>query len=198
MWTPDEHPDSWRVVWQYRRKRAMRDEQTLNLQRNRALAIFAGEKPAKKARFVKDTNEEKAFDESSYRRAMKLSGYKGYVTKIPALIMPAVEVIGNDHDLWHVEQPFRMSKTDLRARPIFHRSRDAIEAHLTVVFAALAMARFMQDVARASLKKIITMLRPLRAFTGRVGGQEVAFDPEVTGSAREIANALIPGLFAGH
>ncbi len=34
--------------------------------------------------------------------------------------------------LWHVEQWFRMSETDLRARPIFHHTRDAIEAHLTI------------------------------------------------------------------
>jgi transposase len=71
---------------------------------------------------------------------MTLSGFKGYVTNIPAGIMPAVEVIGSYHDLWHVEQTFRMAKTDLQARPIFHRTRDAIEAHLTVVFTALAMA----------------------------------------------------------
>ncbi|SMY05133.1 Transposase DDE domain-containing protein [Brevibacterium aurantiacum] len=49
VWSAEEHPDAWRVVWQYRRKRAMRDEQTLNLQRNRALAIIDGDKPAKKA-----------------------------------------------------------------------------------------------------------------------------------------------------
>ena len=51
------------MVWQYRRKRAMRDEQTLNLQRNRALSIIEGEKPAKKTRFVKVTDEDKDFDE---------------------------------------------------------------------------------------------------------------------------------------
>ena len=45
--------------------------------------------------------------------------------------MTATEVISKYHDLWHVEQSFRMSKTDLRARPMFHRTRDAIEAHLT-------------------------------------------------------------------
>ena len=59
--------------------------------------------------------------------------------------MSAAEVIGSYHDLWHIEQSFRMSKTDLRATPIFHRTRDAIEAHLTVVFTALAISRFMQD-----------------------------------------------------
>ena len=33
--------------------------------------------------------------------------------------MPATEVITSYHDLWHVEQSFRMSKTDLAARPMF-------------------------------------------------------------------------------
>ena len=51
--------------------------------------------------------------------------------------MPPGEVIASYHDLWHVEQSFRMSKTDLRARPMFARTRDAIEAHLTIVFAAV-------------------------------------------------------------
>ncbi|MGO2944151.1 IS1634 family transposase [Brevibacterium aurantiacum] len=198
VWSAEAFPDAWRVVWQYRRKRAMRDEQTLNLQRNKALEIIEGQKPAKKARFVKVTDEEKAFDESSYKRAMKLSGYKGYVSNIPADVMSAVEVISSYHDLWHVEQSFRMSKTDLKARPIFHRTRDAIEAHLTVVFTALAVARFMQDETGVSLKKIITSLRPLREFTGRVGGQDITFDPEVTGPARLIAAALLPGRFPGH
>lgn len=198
VWSAEEHPDAWRVVWQYRRKRAMRDEQTLNLQRNRALAIIDGDKPAKKARFVKVTDEEKAFDEKAYERAMKLTGFKGYVTNIPAGTMSATEVIGSYHDLWHVEQSFRMSKTDLRARPIFHRKRDAIEAHLTLVFTSLAVSRFMQEATGASLKKIITTLRPLREFTGRVGGQDITFDPEVTGAAKEIAAGLLPDRFSGH
>ncbi|UZD62676.1 IS1634 family transposase [Brevibacterium sp. JSBI002] len=109
-WSAEEHQDARRVVWQYRRKRAMRDEQTLNLQRNRALAIIDGEKPAKKARFVKVTDEEKAFGEKAYERAMKLTGFKGYVTNIPVDVMSAAEVIGIHHDLWHVEQSFRMSR----------------------------------------------------------------------------------------
>lgn len=190
VWSAQEHPHAWRVVWQYRRKRAMRDEQTLNLQRNRALAIIDGDKSAKKARFVKVTDEEKAFDEKAYERAMKLSGFKGYVTNIPVGTMSAAEVIGSYHDLWHVEQSFRMSKTDLRARPIFHRKRDAIEAHLTVVFTSLAVSRFMQDATGASLKKIITSLRPLREFTGLVGGHEITFTPEVPKAVENMLKAL--------
>ena len=116
--------------------------------------------------------------------------FKGYVTNIPKTIMPAREVIGSYHDLWHVEQSFRMSKTDLDARPMFHRTRDAIEAHLTVVFTALGVARFMQDASGVSLKKIITTLRPLREFTGVIGDQEITFAPDIPPAARELLDAL--------
>lgn len=107
-------------------------------------------------------------------------------------------MIGSYHDLWHVEQSFRMSKTDLRARPIFHRTRDAIEAHLTVVFTAYPVARFMRDAAGVSVKRIITSMRPLREFIGRVSGQDTTFDPDAPGPAREIANPLLLGRFPGH
>jgi hypothetical protein len=76
--------------------------------------------------------------------------------------MPAGEVIASYHELWHVEASFRMSKSDLRARPIFHHTRDAIEAHLTIVFAALAVARYLQDATGMSIKKIVNTLRPLQ------------------------------------
>src|SRR5699024_4393541 len=119
-------------------------------------------KPAKKARFVKTSGQHASLDTASLDRARGLVGLKGYVTNITAPVMPAAEVISSYHDLWHVEQSFRMSKSDLAARPIFHRSRDAIEAHLTIVFAALAIARDLQARSGVSLKKIIHALRPLR------------------------------------
>ncbi|KAF0957815.1 hypothetical protein MLGJGCBP_05412 [Rhodococcus sp. T7] len=69
------------------------------------------------------------------------------------------------HDLRHVEQSFRMSKTDLRARPMFNHTRDPIEAHLTVVFTALAIARYLQTETRASIGRIGKIMRPLREIT---------------------------------
>jgi len=54
-------------------------------------------------------------------------------------------VISSYYDPWQVEASFRMSKTDLAAKPIFHHAREAIEAHLTIVFAALALARDLHE-----------------------------------------------------
>lgn len=60
-------------------------------------------------------------------------------------------------------QSFRMSKTDLRARPIFSHTRDASEAHLTIVFAALAISRHPRAETGMSIRRIVrTLLRPLQ------------------------------------
>ena len=181
------HPGCWRAIWAYSTKRAVRDNQTLIQQRNRAIDIINGEKAVKKARFVK-TGLSRRFtlDEDAYQRAVSLIGLKGYVTNIPTETMPANEVIGCYHDLWHVEQSFRMSKTDLAARPIFHRTRDAIEAHLTIVFAALAIARGLQQRTRVSLKNHPLNRPRFRAgpFWGRrVGIMPKKIDPAVKARA---------------
>jgi transposase len=55
-------------------------------------------------------------------------------------------VLSADHQLWQIEKSFRMSKSDLRARPIYHHKRDSIEAHLTIVMAALAVSRWLERV----------------------------------------------------
>jgi hypothetical protein len=70
-------------------------------------------------------------------KARALARFKAYITY---LTDPSAEfVIGAYHQLWRIEQSFRMSKHDLQARPIYHRKRESIEAHLAVVFAALAL-----------------------------------------------------------
>ena len=58
-----------------------------------------------------------------------------------------------------------MSKTDLRARPMFHHTRDAIEAHLTIVFTALAVSREVQNRTGLAIRNVIRQLRPLRSAT---------------------------------
>ena len=83
-----------------------------------------------------------------------------------------------------------MSKSDLRARPMFHHDRDAIEAHLTVVVTALAVARHLQERTGLSLKKIIRTLRPLQEITVTIAGHEhLAADP-ISPAAQQIRNAI--------
>jgi mRNA-degrading endonuclease toxin of MazEF toxin-antitoxin module len=115
---------------------------------------------------------------------------KGYVTNIEASLMPAGEVIGSYHDLWHVEQSFRMSKTDLAARPMFARTRDAIEAHLTIVFTALAVSRTVQNRTGLSLRRVLRTLKPLRSATIEINGITTTIPPALSPAEQAILSAL--------
>ena len=190
VWDPAAHPASWRAVWAYSRKRAVRDRHTLTAQANRARAIVEGAQAGRAARFVKVAGGARSLDEKALERAESLVGLKGYVTNLPAHLMSAGEVIGSYHELWQVEASFRMSKTDLRARPMFVRTRDAIEAHLTVVFTALAVAREAQDRSGLAIRKIVRQLRPLRSATIAINGTRQTFEPEINDTDRALLDAL--------
>ena len=190
VWDPQAHPASWRAVWAYSRSRAVRDTKTLTAQENRARDVITGGKAARMPRFVKTAKNGFVLDQAALARARRLAGLKGYVTNIPATMMPATEVITSYHDLWHVEQSFRMSKTDLAARPMFARTRDAIEAHLTIVFTALAISRTVQNRTGQSIRRVLRTLRPLRSATIEINGAIHTFPPALGPDETTIINAL--------
>jgi len=190
IWNAEDHPAAWRAIWAYSAKRARRDQKTLHAQQARAEAVISGERKAKSVRFVKTHAGQRILDEASLARAQSLVGLKGYVTNLDSTTMTATEVIAKYHDLWHVERSFRMSKTDLAARPMFHRTRDAIEAHLTIVFTALAVAHCMQERSGLATANIIKQLRPLRSATIAINGATETFPPQVPPAQRDILAKL--------
>ena len=110
-----------RVVYQYSFKRYQHDNQAINAMIERAEAVAAGTRPLKKDRFVKITDADTGVDWDLVERARYLAGLKGYVTNIDADAMDGEQVVTAYHDLYQVERSFRMAKSDLAARPIFHR-----------------------------------------------------------------------------
>jgi transposase len=186
VWNPTGHPKAWRAIWQYKAARARRDQKTLDAQEARAKAVVAGDKQAKITRFVTVSGDHRTLDEASLARARALVGLKGYVTNIDAAQMPAGEVIAKYHELWHVERSFRMSKTDLAARPIFAHLRESIEAHLTIVFTTLAVAHAIQDKTGLAIANVVKQLRPLRSATISINGTSQTFPPEIPSPQAEI------------
>jgi len=192
-WDRKDHPGSWRAVWSFSASRFASDNRTLTAQENRARDVISGAKSARTPRFVKNAGGTPALDEKALARARKLAGLKGYVTNLPATVMPPAEVVSRYHDLWHVERSFRMSKTDLEARPMFHRTRDAIEAHLTIVFTALAVARETQDRTGLAIRNVIRQLRPLRSATIDVNGAVQTFPPAIAREQQKILDDIKSG-----
>ena len=187
-----------RIVYQWLFKRHKRDDRNINLMIARAERIAAGKTAARQARFLKVTGASLGLNEETIARARQLAGLKGYVTNLPITAMNGQDIISAYHDLWHVEASFRMTKNDLQARPVFHHQHEAIEAHLTVVFAALAISHHLTTATGQSLKRIIRTLRPLRSAIITIEGHEFTADPTITADARALLDRLPPITTTGH
>jgi transposase len=179
-----------RVVWHYSFKRHKRDDHAINKQIERAGKIASGDLEMRNARFLKVDGAEMGLNQALIDRARRLAGLKGYVTSLSVEQMPALEVVGAYHQLYEVERSFRMAKSDLRARPIFHHLEDSIEAHLTTVFAALAVSRHLEAAAGVSIKRLVTTLRQVRSAVIEVGGGSLTVPPAVPPGAQAILDAL--------
>jgi len=83
-------------------------------------------------------NEEKLVQEALW------DGLHGVMTNIKEKDMDAEEILSQYHGLWQVEESFRITKHDLRVRPVFHWSAKRIKAHIAICFVAFSLIRFLQ------------------------------------------------------
>jgi transposase len=113
----------------------------------------AGKAPVKRNRFIKLAGSTKSVDRDLEAKARGLAGLKGYTTNLTSAT--AEFVIDAYHQPWRIEKSFRMSQHDLQARPIYHHKRESIEAHLTIVFTALAVSHWIEHQTGWSIKKFV-------------------------------------------
>lgn len=85
-------------------------------------------------------------------------GLKGYITNTA---LAKEQVVAHYGQLWQIEKAFRISKTDLRIRPIYHRIKERIEAHLCICFCAYKIYKELERL----LKKNNINLSPEKALT---------------------------------
>lgn len=176
-----------RVIYQYKPKRARMDLMNIDKLLEKAQKMMNGTAEYKRNRFLKVTGGKKELNHELIEASRLKAGIKGYVTDLD---IPAQEVIDAYHQLFEVERSFRMSKSDLKARPIFHHTRDAIEAHLTVVFAALAVSRRIQARTGVSIKRFLMTLRPIKTGKLRIAGRVRIVEPVVPPEIRSLINKI--------
>lgn len=164
------------IYYQYRADRARRTLKGINEQIRKAQAAITGRAAIKRNRFIKLVGGTKTLNLELEHKARALAGWKSYITNIDH---PTPQfVIGAYHQLWQIEKSFRMSKSDLAARPIYHHQRDSIEAHLTIVFAALAVARYLETITGTTIRQLVRTLRRYRTIEIQAGNHTItAEDP---------------------
>lgn len=140
-----------RVIVHYSDNRAKKD------QYNRTRGLMRLEKKIKAGKLTKSSINNKGYnkylkltgeveitiDYNKYQQDNVWDGLKGYVTNTK---LTDKEVLENYRHLWHIEKAFRMSKTDLRIRPIYHRLQRRIEAHICISFTAYCIYKELERV----------------------------------------------------
>ena len=161
-----------RLIISYSSKRAYNDK------KNRQKGLKRLEKKVKSGKLKKEH-----INNRGYNKYLKLTGevkisidydkceadgvwdgLKGYVTNTH---LSRKKVIGNYSQLWQVEKAFRISKTDLRIRPIYHRLKERIEAHICICFTAYAIYKDLERLLKAnnielSAEKAIEQIKEIR------------------------------------
>ncbi len=140
-----------RLIITYASNRAAKDEH------NRKRGLQRLEKQIKSGKLTKSSINNKGYnkylkldgqisieiDYEKFKQDSSWDGLKGYITNTK---LSDKEVIENYKNLWHIEKAFRMSKTDLRIRPIYHRLRRRIEAHICISFTAYCIYKELERI----------------------------------------------------
>jgi hypothetical protein len=170
------------IYYQFKADRARRTLRGIDEQVAKAAKAVAGLAPVKRNRFIRLDGTAASVNRELEAKARALAGLKGYVTNLAACPdgtpVTAEFVIGSYRRLFEIEKSFRMAKSDLQARPVYHHLRDSIEAHLTIVFAALAVGRWIEHQTGWSIRKFIKTARRYRTFDIQAGRHAItAADP---------------------
>ncbi|OFW80593.1 MAG: hypothetical protein A2887_04400, partial [Alphaproteobacteria bacterium RIFCSPLOWO2_01_FULL_40_26] len=146
----------------------------------------------KRTKFLKGKKLGYELNQELIHKASLLLGIKGYYTNCSNLSNE--EVISHYKNLWHVEQTFRISKSDLKARPIFHFNEPAIKAHLLICFMALAIAKYIEIKTNRSIKAVTKELK--KSINARiydeVNKREVIMKPKISDEVRNILEMILP------
>jgi len=143
--------DGLRLIISYSSKRAAKDEH------NRKRGILRLNKRIKSGKLTKTNINNRGYnkylkmdgeimielDDKKINEDKKWDGLKGYVTNTK---LAKKQIVDHYSNLWHIEKAFRMSKTDLIIRPIYHRLRHRIEAHICISFAAYSIYKELERV----------------------------------------------------
>ncbi len=151
--------DTERLIVSYSAKRASKDEY------NRAKGLEKLSKRIKSSKLTKSSINNKGYnkflkmdgeirltiDQSKLEDDKKWDGLKGYLTNTK---ISKHEVLRQYNNLWRIEQAFRISKTDIKIRPIYHRLRRRIEAHICISFCAYKIYKELERKLTLSNSKL--------------------------------------------
>lgn len=185
------------LIVDYSPERAKRDQMNREkLVKKLEARIAKGRQVIRKSKYimVENTGKVIGIDQAKIDEDTQFDGLKGYVTTIKNT--GSEEIIKQYHNLWKVEKAFRMSKSDLRERPVYHRVRKRIKSHLLLCFVSLLVMRETEMLLKQknySLEKTIALLGKVGTGEVRIGNTILEIDTELDQQTKSILD-----FFSGH
>lgn len=144
------------LVCDFSIRRYRKDKREMEKQIAKAQKLLDENKALTRTKFIKTEKTNQTLNADLVEKTKLLLGIKGYYTNLTEVDNQTI--ISHYHNLWHVEKAFRIAKSDLEARPIFHHKRDSIEVHILIVFVSLCVSKAIELLTNYSIKKVRDMI----------------------------------------
>lgn len=173
------------LICSFSKKRFDKDKYEMEKQLQKAKDLISQPAKNKRVKFIRPGLQRLELNEELISKANQLLGVKGYYTNLPETTLTNSEVIERYHDLYKIEQAFRVSKSDLKTRPIFHFKEGPIKLHMLICFMALAVSKYIELKTASSLRvflteaKKITDARLINSITGKNFRIRAKLSPQV-------------------
>lgn len=143
------------LICSYSSARYRKDKYEMEKQLEKARQLIDKPSKAKRLKFTQTEGTTIILNEALVEKTTKLLGIKGYYTNLKKSTASNETIIEHYHQLYKIEQAFRISKSDLQTRPIFHFKEEPIKLHILICFMALVLAKHIELKTGISIRKFI-------------------------------------------
>lgn len=182
------------LICSYSSVRYRKDLYEMNKQIQKAKQVIATPSKAKKTKFTKNNKQQIELNEDLIEKTKKLLGVKGYYTNLEEKTVDNKTIIERYHELYRIEQCFRMSKSDLQTRPIFHFKEQPIKLHILICFMALIISKHIEIKAGVSIRRFLDEAKRIAdgQILNHMTGKTVSIKAEPTEKMRGLVGKLFP------
>lgn len=135
--------------------RYRKDKYEMEKQIEKAKQVISKPSKSKKTKFTQTKDQIFELNELLIKKTQKLLGIKGYYTDLEPSIADNKTIIERYHELYKIEQNFRISKNDLQTRPIFHFKEEPLKLHILICFMALVISKHIELQTGMSIRKFL-------------------------------------------
>ena len=176
------------LICSYSSTRYKKDKYEMEKQIKRAEYMIQNPSKTKRLKFTKSEGQKLALNQKLIDKTKKLLGIKGYYTDLEEKLVSNDVIIKRYHELYRIEQAFRISKSDLQTRPIFHFKEDPIKLHLLICFMSLVISKHVELESGISIKKFVQECKKVTdaRMLNQITGKEVRIRAKLTPLLTEI------------